>query len=1075
MNKVFSKLLWGIVTGLFAVLTAASIILAFVANANEAAVNMAMGTETIQTVNDPNAEAKDFYTSSYNFTRNGETMYKEDAAAIEKAEAEGAVLLWNKASALPLAGNEAVSLLSHSSVDLVECGSGSGYTSTFDYNLGREVRVTMKDAFESRGFSVNETLWNFYATGAGSSYQRTSPEAECKAWQQWEVNEVPWRVYEQAGVTSSFAAFNDAAIVVISRSGGEYSDLHYNYASSNDTVGNNDKGTMENTSAEGGYLGLTDEEDELLTHVTDGTFEKVIVLLNTGNPLQMQDLAAYYDGIDACMWIGQPGSTGINAVADLLKGKDMDGNDLSPSGRLTDTWVYDNNSAPATVNDGNYTYGNTDLLSSKLRQNLGYHSKYIVYQEGIYVGYRYYETRYADLVAGEGNANSQKGAKHSAGAWNYDEEVAFPFGYGISYTNFSYSDFSVERAEDEYIVRVTVTNDGAVAAKEVVQVYLQKPYTGYDKEEDIEKAAVELAGYDKTETLAPHASETVEIAVPEEYFKTYDANGEETYIIENGTYYLTVATDSHVAINNILALQGESVSQVVMGGAANTKDAGLGAAFAYEFELAEDFRSYIRSTQTGEDIYNRFDEADINKYSNSGTNSVKWLSREDWDDTYPTQAPQLTLNVQMAMDLDYERVPLDDEYDMPEYEKFTSGSATGSPDVENGDMVAYQFMDAPLYPENEDPNEIYNEEDGLTYADWEVAWGRLLDQMSFEEQAYIVVNSYHWIQGATSIALPSSRQENGPVGITKRTEPFFSLPNDDTIKGGTNWIWVSYPCAGIIAASFNNEIAQMVGEHKSEDMLYLGYNGIYGPGVNLHRSPYGGRAFEYPSEDPFLAGMIEAYECKGIESKGCLAYAKHYALNDMETNRVNCGIWANEQTVREIYLRAFEIVFTEGGASATMNSFTRIGTTWCGASYEMMTEVLRGEWGYDGLVISDWDTTGSAMSKVDGVMAGTDTFDGNNQTSVLTQYADNAAVAQAVRLSVRRVVYNVVRTNVMNGMTISSVTIRVTPWWQTALLAMECTFGAITAVSAGMLVASIVLSVRKKKAAAGTDDGNTPE
>ena len=273
---------------------------------------------------------------------------------------------------------------------------------------------------------------------------------------------------------------------------------------------------------------------------------------------------------------------------------------------------------------------------------------------------------------------------------------------------------------------------------------------------------------------------------------------------------------------------------------------------------------------------------------------------------------------------------------------------------------------------------------------------------------------------------------------------------------------MAYPCAGIIAASFNNEIAEMIGEHKSEDMLYLGYNGIYGPGVNLHRSPYGGRAFEYPSEDPFLAGMIEAHECIGIESKGCLAYAKHFALNDMETNRVNCGIWCNEQTSREIYLRAFEIVFTEGGASATMNSFTRLGTTWFGASYEVMTEILRGEWGYDGLVISDWDTKGSAMSKVDGVMAGTDTFDGNNSVDVLMPYADNAAVAQAVRLAVKRVIYNVVRTNVMNGITISSITIKVTPWWKTCLLALECTFGALTVVSAGMLITSFVLSARKK-------------
>lgn len=737
---------------------------------------------------------------------------------------------------------------------------------------------------------------------------------------------MPWSVYTDA-VKQSFDEYDDVAVIVISRSGGEYSDLHYNYSSSNDVVGDNDKGNAENLSSEGGYLGLTDEEEELITHATDGTFDKVILLLNTGNPIQMQDLEKYYDGIDACMWIGQPGSTGINAVADLLKGKDMDGNEISPSGRLTDTWVYDNNSAPSTVNDGNYTYGNTELLNSKLKSKLEYHSKYMVYQEGIYIGYRYYETRYADLIDGNGNADSVKGAKHSQKEWNYDEEVAFSFGYGLSYTNFTYSQFDVERNGSEYIVTVNVKNDGAVSGKEVVQVYLQKPYTDYDKEYGIEKSAVELAGYAKTRLLAPGEDQTITVIVPEEYFKTYDANGEQTYIIEEGTYYLTLAS-----------------------------------------------------------------------------------------------------------------------------------GADGTPDTKNGDLVACQFMNAPLYPENaEDPDEVYNESDGLTYRDWEDRWNQLLDQMTIEEQVYMVVNSYHWIQGAESIALPASRQENGPVGITKREEPFFSLPNDATIRNGTGWVWVSYPCAGIIAASFNNEVAQNIGEHKGEDILYLGYNGIYGPGVNLHRSPYGGRAFEYPSEDPFLAGMIEAYECKG-----CLAYAKHFALNDMETNRVNCGIWANEQTVREIYLRAFEIVFTEGKASATMNAYTRIGTTWSGSSYEMMTEVLRGEWGWDGLVISDWDTTGSAMSKLDGVLAGTDTFDGNNDISVLTQYADNAAVAQAIRQAAKRVIYNVVRTNAMNGMTISSITIKVTPWWQTALLATECTLGALTAVSAGMLVASVVISRRKK-------------
>lgn len=1073
MKKLFSKTLWGILTGIFAVVCAAVLILTYVAfNLASAAINMMFGTSTMITVDDPDAEAQTFYETDYGFALNGENLYREDSAMIEEAEAAGAVLLWNKSSALPLAGNEKISLLGHSTVDVVESGTGSGYVETYDYKTNSMATVTMKQSFESRGFTVNPDLWNFYATGAGSSYKMISwKKSNCTPWQNWSVNEVPQEKYTKQ-VFDSYAVYNDVAIVMLSRSGGEYSDLHYNYANANDLVGNNDNGTRENTSANGGYLGLSDEEDALLTDVisrkNSGVFKKVLLLINTGNPLQMQDLEPYYNGIDACMWIGQPGSTGMNAVADLLKGKDLDGNVLTPSGRLPDTWVYDNNSAPATANDGNYTYGNANLITSG-HGTASFSNKYMVYQEGIYIGYRYYETRYYDTVLNRGNANSAVGAKHSSNGWNYNEEVAFPFGYGISYTTFAYSNFKAVQHKDNYEVSVTVTNSGKTAGREVVQVYLSKPYTSYDIEVGVEKSAVELVGYAKTGVIEPGKSESVTITVAAEDFKTYDANGEETYIIEGGDYFLTVATDSHTAVNNILDYIGERpVEEAVLGGVANTKQTSLGKGFVEKFELAKDYKTYSVSSQTGEEIFNQLDSGDINKYKNRGENSVTYLSRSDWAATYPVTHAELSLNQEMANDLLFNRVPDVNDSEMPVYGVFASGSTTGEPDVANGDLVAIDFMEAPLYPEKVKDEALLKivYDDGLGYVDhWNKLWNQLLDQMTFEEQCLMVVNSYHWIHGAKSVALPESKQENGPVGVTKRTETFFALPNDDTIKGedGTGWTWVAYPCAGILAASFDTDIAERVGEHKSEDMLYLGYNGIYGPGVNMHRSPFGGRAFEYPSEDPFLAGYTEAYEARGIESKGCLAYVKHYALNDMETNRVNCGIWSNEQASREIYLRAFEIVYTVGKASATMNSFTRIGTTWNGASYAMMTSILRDEWGYDGLVISDWITDGSAMSYVDGVMAGTDTFDGNGKASELVKYANNAAVAQAVRESVKRVIYNVSRTNAMNGMSRTSRSVSVTPWWETALISIDCVVSVIFVACAGMLVASIVINSRGKK------------
>lgn len=1074
-KPLFSKILWIVLTSVLGVLFAASVILSCVAiNLASAAINMMFGTSNFETVNDPNAEVTDFYKTSYNFELNGENLYKEDTAMIEEAEAAGAVLLWNKDSALPLAGSEKVSLLGHASVDIVECGTGSGYVRTFDYKSNKSATVTMRDSFESRGFTVNPTLWSFYLSGPGSSYKMIDwNKTICKEWREWYVNEVPWSVYNDA-VKNSFAEYGDVAVVTLARSGGEYSDLHYNYTSATDYVGANDRGGKENTSANGGYLGLSAQEKDLLKNVTSAGFKKVIVLLNTGNPLQMQDFEPYMDKIDACMWIGQPGSTGMNGVVDLLKGKDMKGNTLVPSGRLTDTWAYDNNSAPASVNDGNHLYANSNLLNSS-HGTTSFASKYMVYQEGIYIGYRYYETRYFDAVRGNGNASDKVGAKHSADGWSYNGEVAFPFGYGTSYTTFKYDGFGAVENGDNYDVTVTVENTGTFAGREVVQVYLQKPYTDYDRENNIEKSAVELAGYAKTGVLAPGGKETVTISVPKESFKTYDANGEETYIIESGDYWLTVATDSHQATNNILAAQGVSgVESVLLSGKIDTKKV-LGAGFAKKFNLAKDFRTYSKSTQTGYEITNQLSSGDINKYVNRGDNSVTYLSRNNWKDTYPTAPAKLSLNAEMANDLHFDITPDAAGYELPDEKIFKSGSTNGIPDVEAGDLVAYMFMDAPLYPEKVTDEDLLKlvYDDGLPYVEhWERMWNQLLDQMSFEEQALIVANSYHLINGAKSVALPDSKQENGPVGITKREEAFFAVPNKDTIAGdnGTGWTWLAYPCAGILAASYDVDIARRVGEHKSEDMLYLGYNGIYGPGVNMHRSPFGGRAFEYPSEDPYLAGYTEAYESIGIESKGCLAYAKHYALNDMETNRVNCGIWSNEQASREIYLRAFEIVFTVGKASATMNSFTRIGTQWNGASYAMMTEILRNEWGYDGLVISDWVTGGSAMSAVDGVMAGTDTFDGNWKADKFAPYKTNAAVAQAIRLATKRVIYNVVRTNAMNGTSVSTKVIEVTPWWETALITISIVLGVLFVIALAGLVTTRVLCLVAAKNSAGGDD-----
>ena len=341
--------------------------------------------------------------------------------------------------------------------------------------------------------------------------------------------------------------------------------------------------------------------------------------------------------------------------------------------------------------------------------------------------------------------------------------------------------------------------------------------------------------------------------------------------------------------------------------------------------------------------------------------------------------------------------------------------------------------------------------------EWEQKWNQLLDQMSWYEQARLCTNAYHQIYAAESIALPYTKQENGPVGITKRAESNFQIPNPDI----DDWTYVCYPNAQVLASTFNVDIVEQIGQHKSEDMLYLGYNGIYGPGANIHRNPFGGRNWEYYSEDPILSGLIGAAESKGIENKGCLAYAKHFAFNEMESYRTSNGIWCTEQAGRELYLRAFELVFTE--ASATMNAFTRCGTRWTGMCAELQTNILRKEWGWDGLNITDW-IIDDCMSKPDALFAGTNTFDGNGTPETyLGGWENDPDMAQALRESTKIIIYNVVSTHALNGMTRNSIVEEITPWWQLALYGFIAGFAVLTVGSGAMLTVSIV---RNKKAKA---------
>lgn len=1020
MKVFFGKALWIVLTSIFFALFVVLLVATIVCNNFFAAVNMVLKGETYKLEHVGDADSVYFssdYVSDKSERPTGEQLLAADKSIIEEVVGEGATLLWNKQAALPLAANSKVSCINKASVDIVETGTGSGYIASDAKNS-----ATLRSALEAVGVTVNLTLYDFYKTGAGKSYNRTNKEGVCQENATLSVNEVPWGVYTDP-VKDSFAAYGDAAIVVISRTGGEYSD-HRTHG-----VDTPNKNYLQLTTAETGVL------DQIAALRGSGTFKKTIVLINSGNQLEMNTLLGkYYDSIDACMWIGEPGMFGMNSIAKLLVADGM-----IPSGHLPDTYCYDNTAAPATANDGDHTY--TNGSRSDLGANAKQKNRYMVYQEGIYVGYKYFETRYEDLILGTGNADAAAGVKNGAGVWDYASEVAFPFGHGESYTTFAYSDFKVTVNRDgDYEVSVRVTNTGTEhTGKDAVQIYLQKPYTTFDKENKLEQSAVELVGYAKTEDIAPGGHDDVTVTVSRHEFKTYDNAVNETYILEGGDYYLTAAQDAHAAVNNILAKKGYSPAQGM--------DAAGDAALVDERTLTEDLTTFAVSQYgEGAEIANRLDFGDINRYAGKGDQSVTYLSRRDWSATYPTKAAALTMTDRLVEDVQYDKAfDTDETAEMPTY-----GKPFYQTD-ENGEFILNDDGEKKIYNVTLLMGRGYDDE----------LWGPMLDQMTWEEQARLCANAYHQTELAQSIGLPGARQENGPVGITKRSD--FSLPEDAFGNPiGAGWTYVSYPCGPLMGATFNDGLIERMGEHMSEDMLFLGYNGIYGPGANLHRTAYGGRNWEYPSECEFLTGKICAAEIRGIQKKGCLAFVKHYALNDLETNRRHVSIWSNEQVSREIYLRAFEYAFTEGGALATMNSFTRVGPIWCGASSELLVDILRGEWDFEGIVITDWDS-GGTMSKIDALLGGTNSWDGNNDERVYAPYKDDPMICRALRESAKRIIYTTLKTNAMNGIAPDTKVVPILTWWQVAFIAGDIVTGALALLAGGMLTFVLIKQAKTAK------------
>lgn len=960
MKKLYKEGLWLTLSVVMSMLLIVAMILNSLGQKYYALINGELGLQpyTVTGLDDDVT----YFEAKY---KTADEIHDRASEVSELLEQEGMVLLKNEENTLPLAKDAKVSLFGSGSVN-INC-SQQGARESSD----KENYPTFRAALEAVGVTVNDKLWNFYSTGAGAGYGGYKKLDSETNLQISYINEVPWDEVNTS-VGESFANFGDAAIMVITRDGTEGADLS---AAGSD-------------GANGNYLALSKEEKETLQQLSSlkaqGIFQHVIVVLNSASAVQLDFLEDESIAVDACLWIGNTGMSGIQAVAKVMTNYEG----ASPSGKLSDTYVYDNFSSPAMASwvlNENAKFSN-HYEDSALTDVTSY---YGVYVEGIYVGYRYYETRYADVVEG----------RSGVGNYEYGATVAYPFGYGMSYTDFSYSDFDVTETADGngYEVAVTVTNTGtSYSGKESVQIYLQKPYTEYDIENQIEIPAAELVGFAKTQILAPGESEVLTVSVSKEDFTSYDVYGYETYILEAGNYYLAAGTNAHDALNNILAYKGYTTE--------NGMDYEGDRSLVFETSVeTTDAETYSVSSITGNTITNQLENGDMNRYVGGGSNITQYVSRNAWEETWPNQKSIFQLNDAILADLgnkSIENVENTDNLGIPDYSQ-------------KGNLALIQLR-------------------GLEYED--PLWEELLDQMSFEDQNTLLTTAYGITAAVESVVKPQSKEMDGPT-VAKYGLTGSRFPNE-----------------GIWASTFNTELLHDVGEILANDAIFAGYTGLWGMAVNIHRTPYGGRSHEYFSEDPYLSGVMAAHEIQGVQEYGIVAGAKHFVFNDQETNRNGIAIWLNEQAAREIYLEPWKYVVSPsaGNAHSVMSSFNRIGNTWTSASKELITNILRGEFGFDGYVITDLANANgtSYMTTLDGILAGTDCWLSSSTEHTFVPYQNNAVVTNAMRDACHRILYTICNNSIaMNGYSENTQIVVAIMWWEKLAMGLLIGFAVLSAIS----------------------------
>lgn len=884
------------------------------------------------------------------------TKYTLSDATVSKAnelakdvQSEAVTLLKNDDSNLPLSGKK-VNVFGWGSTNPVYGGTGSG-------SMSKQYKtVSLLDGMKQAGLKTNTELSKLY-----TDYRKDRPEVGMFA-QDWTLPEVPAKQYSDK-LVSDAKDFSDEAVVVLTRVGGEGADLPTDMKAKGITYKNNSKDYDDFQKGES-FLQLSKTERDMIDLVTSN-FKKVTLVYNGANTFQF-DFLNDYPQIQSVVWCPPAGQTGFSALGEVLAGE------TNPSGKTSDTFLKDLTKSVSYNNFGKFEYTNMADKAAKYKGFTGDDVTaipgFVNYSEGIYVGYKFYETA------------------SDEGLINYDDTVAFPFGYGLSYTSFDQKLDSVKYKGGKVTVTATVTNTGDKAGKDVVEVYYNPPYT----DGGIEKASKNLAGFEKTKELQPGESQKVTVKFDDDDMASYDYKGAKAYVLEKGDYDISIQSDSHHVIDHKAITVKDTVT----------------------YDSDSNTHNGDKTVAT-----NQFDDV---------AGDVTYLSRADHFANYK-EATAAPTNFKMS-DKAKETFYNNSNYDPKKFDKDsdkmpTTGAKNG---LKLSDMYGKDYDDAD--------------------------WDKLLDQLTFDDMDNLIANGGYGTPAVKSVGKIQLTDADGPA----------SLNNNFTGVGS-----IGFPASTAFACTWNRDLAKQFGEMIGDMAHDMHVAGWYAPAMNIHRSAFSGRTFEYFSEDSLLSGAMASNEIAGAKSKGVYSFMKHFALNDQETNRTNMVCtWANEQSIRETYLKPFEMSVKEGGAQAVMSSFNYIGYTYAGASSNLLQTVLRDEWGFKGFVLTDYFGGYGYQNADQEVRAGNDSMLAT--TKITNHITDKSATSVK---AMRQAAHNILYTAANSWQYANGEPKVATPIWKTA---MYVAWGVTAVLVIGLEIVAIKRYMNRKKAVATVESAAEP-